>query len=410
MKRLIKIISIIAVMVLSALSLFACGTPAGSSEKGLIVKQLRGKDTYAVVKYVDDGRESTVLDIEEEAKKLSQEKGKTIVISSILKEAFAGNDTLTEVKVPTTVEEIGEGAFAKMHCLEKLTVPFIGKNAKADTFINETASSTDKSVDKARTFGYFFGSESYEGATAITQQYILDEQEVTTDENGNPTSETIETSYTYYMPITLTTVTVAPKATETGYGVPMYAFAGNNLLEKVILDGKFRAIGNSAFENCSHITSISIPKDVTRIGDNAFYACTGIKEITFANDCALKVIGDSAFRATKLTSIILPSSVESIGDFCFAPTLVGGNNVETSTALVSVVLSEGLKTMGRYAFYKCDSLTTITLPTTLTAISDFAFAGCTKLETIAYAGDWSKLVKNPNWSLDASEFTVVNAL
>ena len=66
--------------------------------------------------------------------------------------------------------------------------------------------------------------------------------------------------------------------------------------------------------------------------------------------------------------------------------------------------------MGRYAFYKCDSLTTITLPTTLTAISDFAFAGCTKLETIAYAGDWSKLVKNPNWSLDASEFTVVNAL
>ncbi len=406
MKRLVKIISIIMLSVLSALCLFACGNQGGEVEKGLIVKQLRNKDTYAIVKYVDDGRQSTVLDIAEEAEKLSQSSGKTIVISSILKEAFAGNDTLTEIIVPTTVEEIGEGAFSKMHALEKLTVPFIGKNANADTFMNETASSPNKSVDKARTFGYFFGKDSYEGATKITQQFILDEQDDTADSSGNQSS-TVETTFEYFVPITLTEVTVAPKETEKGYGLPMYAFAGNNLLEKVNLNGKFRAIGDSAFENCSHLTAISIPSDVTRIGDYAFSACTGIEDIIFEENSSLKEIGDSAFRAIKVKNLTLPSGVESIGEYCFA-SMVLGIDVNISSKLESIVLPEGLKTIGRYAFFKCEYLKTVTLPLSLELLPSFSFAGCSKLEKIKYNGNFDDLAKEENWNREIGDYVIEN--
>lgn len=401
MKRLIKILAMVFALIVSTTCLFACNPSGSSSEKGLIVKQIKNKDTFAVVKYVDDGRESTVLDIGLEAEKLSLQMGKTVVISSILKEAFSGNDTLTEIIVPSTVEEIGEGAFSKTLCLEKLTVPFIGKNATGDTFYGETSSATGKAVNKERTFGYFFGKESFEGSTPITQQFVLDEQELNPDGTTADGSTPIETSFVYYSPLSLKEVVVAPKQTENGYGVPMYAFAGNGLLNKVVLNGKFRAIGDSAFNGCTRLDNVVIPQGVKRIGDGVFYNCINLKNLTFEENCLLEDIGGKAFSGIQVENMVLPANVKTIKALAFSPVLAPDNiSVLQDTKIKTVVLPEGLAVLESQVFFKCTNLEKITLPSTLTEIKGLCFAYCSDFEIVS--SNWNSIIKGEGWNFEGN--------
>jgi hypothetical protein len=75
-------------------------------------------------------------------------------------------------------------------------------------------------------------------------------------------------------------------------------------------------IGSDAFENCTSLTSITIPNSVTSIGNFAFENCSSLTAITIPNSATS--IGNCAFRyCTSLTSIAIPNSVESIGSYAF---------------------------------------------------------------------------------------------
>ena len=72
------------------------------------------------------------------------------------------------------------------------------------------------------------------------------------------------------------------------------------------------SIGESVFDGCEGLTSITIPDSVTSIGEYAFCGCTGLTSITIPN--SVTSIGESAFSGcTGLTSITIPDSVTSIG-------------------------------------------------------------------------------------------------
>ena len=77
------------------------------------------------------------------------------------------------------------------------------------------------------------------------------------------------------------------------------------------------SIGSNAFQNCSALTSITIPNSVTSIGDWAFYHCSGLTSVTIPN--SVTSIGESAFEGCRgLTSVTIPSSVTSIGRYAFS--------------------------------------------------------------------------------------------
>jgi Leucine-rich repeat (LRR) protein len=96
------------------------------------------------------------------------------------------------------------------------------------------------------------------------------------------------------------------------------------------------------------LTSIILPSSVNSIGDDAFYGCTG------------------------LTSIIIPSSVNSIGMYAF----------DSCSSLTSLAIPPSVISIGMGAFEDCSSLTSVTLPVSVTFIGQAAFFRCSNLNSI----------------------------
>jgi len=68
------------------------------------------------------------------------------------------------------------------------------------------------------------------------------------------------------------------------------------------------SIGSYAFQNCSSLTSITIPNSVTSIGYGAFNKCSSLTSVTIPN--SVTSIGNRAFQqCSKLTSVTIPNSV-----------------------------------------------------------------------------------------------------
>ena len=109
------------------------------------------------------------------------------------------------------------------------------------------------------------------------------------------------------------------------------------------------SIGQSAFQGCTGLTSVTIPSSVTSIGRNVFSDCTGLTSVELPNN--LTSINEYVFNnCPSLTSIEIPSSVTSIGQSAF----------QGCTGLTSVTIPSGVTSIGGFAFYGCTGLTAFT--------------------------------------------------
>lgn len=120
---------------------------------------------------------------------------------------------------------------------------------------------------------------------------------------------------------------------------------------------------------------------VTKIGDNAFFWCQELTEVTLPN--SLTSIGEKSFvLCESLLKIDLPNSITTIGDAAFY----------ACEALTEVTLSNSLITLGEQSFWACESLLKIDLPNSLTSIGYGAFfsTGLINIkipENVSFLGD-----------------------
>jgi hypothetical protein len=182
--------------------------------------------------------------------------------------------------------------------------------------------------------------------------------------------------------------------------IATYAFYGCTSLQDVTFaEGSEVSIGNNAFMNCSSLGSIEIPEGVTSIGNTVFRGCTALTSVVFP--AGVTSIPTSLFQGcSNLTEVVIPSSVTAIGSYVFRectglinidiPSGVTSIQVglfQGCTNLASVTIPEGVTSIASNAFSSCASLTSITIPASVTTIATQAFSGCTKLEVITFLAE-----------------------
>ena len=162
----------------------------------------------------------------------------------------------------------------------------------------------------------------------------------------------------------LTSLTIPASVTSIGERT----FASCTSLTGVTISEGVTSIGKDAFGWCSSLTSVTIPASATSIGVGAFYSCSSLTSVTILSGVTT-IEAWSFASCSSLTSFTIPSSVTSIGYSAFAE----------CTSLTSVTIPEGVTSIEGYVFRDCTSLTGMTIPASVTSIGERTFASCTSL-------------------------------
>lgn len=172
------------------------------------------------------------------------------------------------------------------------------------------------------------------------------------------------------------------------------AFYNDKSLKDVTLSASLNLshVGESAFENCSSITSARLPLNIEVISSKLFKNASSLSRLSFSS--SLKEIGDEALYATALKSLNLSynNKLEKIGEGAFAEnkeltsivfpekvTRVSPSLARNDISLTSISLSRNTEEIADEAFAGCESLTEIDLPAAIKRLGAKVFEGCDKL-------------------------------
>ena len=150
-----------------------------------------------------------------------------------------------------------------------------------------------------------------------------------------------------------------------GFGANIISNTYNNGKGIIIFDKDITTIGEGAFYLSNTLTSIIIPNSVITIEKDAFDSCYSLADITMP--CGLTTICDDAFNlCSSLTNITIPNSVTSIGKFAFS----------NCTGIANFIIPSSVAEIGGYAFSGCSSLSDIIIPASVQSIGSCAFSKC----------------------------------
>lgn len=155
--------------------------------------------------------------------------------------------------------------------------------------------------------------------------------------------------------------------------ITSYAFSGCKNITNILIHNSITSIQSSAFENCTALTSITIPYSVQSIGSSAFNNCISLESVAILP--GVKSIGEDAFSNTAYynDSNNWENDVLYIGNYLIkAKDTISGE----------YEIKDGTKIIAENAFFDCTSLTSVTIPDSVTSIGHEAFCNCTSLDSI----------------------------
>ena len=308
----------------------------------------------------------------------------SITLSSnltIIREGIFGGSSIKTVDVPASVKTIEKNAF--WNCTSLATATFhegletVGANAFSGTKLTSVVLPTSvKSLGS--------GAFSCDNLTSITVGGpALTEFPSGVFKTSNLTTLTLNEGVkkigtSAFSNSKLKTVVLPNSLTEIGNS----AFASCSQLASVTLGSGLLKIGEDAFRNCPNLVTGDLPNSITYIGDHAFSLCNKLTDkLSFGNN--ITYIGTGAFGNLPIASLHLPSGV-TVGSAAFA----GCDQIQTlnvavpsitttdfsTKKVVTLILRNGVQSIGDGAFSESTNLFTADLPNSLRTIGNYAFA------------------------------------
>ncbi len=285
---------------------------------------------------------------------------------------------LKSVKIPDSVTEIGEYAFAGCIALPEIGLPdgieFIGNRA----FEGCKALKGLDLPSNVRSIGEFILSGATGVKTITVPKSVMDFNMIKVNEieyprhcdcwkafSGSSVETVIFEDGLTYIPRAicfeakgLKSVKIPDSVTEIGE----YAFAGCIALPEIDLPDGIEFIGDRVFVDCEALKGLDLPSNVRSIGEYILSGATGIKTITVP-----KTVMD--FNMIKVNEIEYPRHCDCWKAF-------SGSSVET------VIFEDGLTYIPRAICFEAKGLKSVKIPDSVTEIGEYAFGGCINLEKI----------------------------
>ena len=313
-------------------------------------------------------------------------------LTDIEQYAFSDCTALLSVTLPKTLQTIGTYAFGKnVPKLTTMTIPNDMTNFSINSQAFYSTKLSNDCINQLTSKAFYIGDSAFRGAANATELTI----------------NTIDGSYCFQDCENLAKVNIlhgdkyntipqyafynCPKLKLIGLPdeiqiINAYSFASTGIQE-INLSPNICELKNNVFSDCKDLEIINISENTTIVlGSSVFSKCVSLK-----NDVANNILnhttrmGTSIFNGcTFLTNITTKFSVNSMFQEC--------TNLQCCEITDSVI-----KMAGRM-FYKCTSLETVILPSTITSAdsnslttttSDYAFYNCTALKDVQLGQDWN---------------------
>ena len=365
-------------------------------------------------------------------------------LKSIERGAFWGSEQVyprfKEIKIPDSVETIGNGAFYDCRDLERITLPSALQTLSSVTFYNCTALSEVTFPASLKTIE----SSAFSGCRNLSKVEL-------------PASLTTIQSSVFHLCSALKTVSydgslkqwndITANNDVLGYSCPSLVtddytaqfilvkddpnhpvpdpppktvtitkYTGTEstvILPSTISSWPVTKIGEDALKDHTTITSVTIPDSVTEIGANAFAGCTNLTSVNYESDwsnltiqsgnpavqdAANAPLFDFAFTPDNTAVIVTNYKYKGTAADVTIPSRYKGKPVTAinnaafpNSAVTSVTIPDSITSIPDAAFVNCSKLTNISIPNSVTYIGFSAFSSCTSLKSITLPSSLSTI-------------------